>query len=218
LRRRCDCRWCLSTRRRWSRYQNLRPGNCAVSVEDASVFLKIAEQHRLGALFSVALACGLRLGEATGLLWDVVEVETGEVHVRQQLQVVNKQLVLQSLKTAKRRRTLVLPQVCIKALRAHGTRQLEERLKAGSRWVDTAWCSRRTGRIAQRRAPKGRCGTSPAQCHACTGGTSGCRRTETPTGAVSRLAAFSRVVADRGGRRARRSVDAPWAFRASRDR
>jgi integrase len=45
--------------------------------------------------------------------------------------------VLQALKTAKSRRTPVLPEVCIKALRAHRTRQLEERLKAGTRWVET---------------------------------------------------------------------------------
>ena len=35
------------------------------------------------------------IGEATGLRWDDVDLETGEIHVRQQLQVVNKQLVLQ---------------------------------------------------------------------------------------------------------------------------
>lgn len=31
-------------------------------------------------MFSVALACGLRLGEACGLKWDDVDLETGEVH------------------------------------------------------------------------------------------------------------------------------------------
>jgi len=37
------------------------------TVGQAAAFLKTAKRHRLGALFSVALACGLRLGEATGL-------------------------------------------------------------------------------------------------------------------------------------------------------
>jgi integrase len=45
--------------------------------------------------------------------------------------------VLQELKTAKSRRTLALPQVCLDALRVHRTRQLEERLKAGQAWEDT---------------------------------------------------------------------------------
>jgi integrase len=108
-----------------------------LTVEQAAMFLKAAGQHRLSALFTVALACGLRLGEATGLRWEDVDLETGEVRIRQQLQVVDKRLVLQELKTEKSRRTLVLPDVCLTVLRTHRTRQLEERLKAGPRWVDT---------------------------------------------------------------------------------
>jgi len=108
-----------------------------LTVDQASAFLKAAAAHRLGALFSVALACGLRLGEATGLKWEDVDLETGEVQVKQQLQVVDKTLVLQTLKTEKSHRALVLPAVCIEALKAHRKRQLEERLKAGDRWVDT---------------------------------------------------------------------------------
>jgi integrase len=108
-----------------------------LDVEQAKTFLEVAGAHRLGALFSVALACGLRLGEATGLSWSDVDLDTGEVRVRQQLQAVKKQLVLQDLKTENSRRTLVFPDVCVQALREHRRRQLEERLKAGARWVDT---------------------------------------------------------------------------------
>ena len=46
---------------------------------------------------------------------------TGEVRVRKQLQVVEKRLVFQELKTEKSRRTVSLPQVCIDDLRAHHT-------------------------------------------------------------------------------------------------
>jgi integrase len=88
-------------------------------------------------LFSVALAAGLRLGEATGLRWDDVDLETGEIRIRQQLQAVGKRLVLQPLKTDKSRRTLVLPEVCLKALFTHRTRQKEQRLKAGGDWIDS---------------------------------------------------------------------------------
>jgi integrase len=103
----------------------------------AKTFLKTAGAHRLGALFSVALACGLRLGEATGLRWEDVDLTTGELRIRQQLQAVGKRLVLQDLKTEKSRLTLSLPQVCIDGLRAHHTQQLKERLKAGADWVET---------------------------------------------------------------------------------
>lgn len=108
-----------------------------LTLEQARLFLTIAHGHRLGVLFTVALAAGLRLGEATGLRWDDVNLETGEVRVRQQLQRVGKQLLLQPLKTEKSQRTLMLPAVCIEQLRKHRQRQLEERLKAGAQWCDT---------------------------------------------------------------------------------
>lgn len=108
-----------------------------LDVDQAKAFLKVADGHRLGALFSVALACGLRLGEATGLQWSDVDLETGELRIRQQLQVIRKQLVLQELKTEKSRRTLVLPDVCVRGMKDHRKRQLEERLKAGPEWVDS---------------------------------------------------------------------------------
>lgn len=109
----------------------------ALDVDQARTFLAVAEGHRLSALFAVALACGLRLGEATGLRWDDVDLATGELRIRQQLQRIGKQLVLQPLKTEKSRRTLALPQVCLEGLKAHRTQQLQDRLKAGQDWIDT---------------------------------------------------------------------------------
>lgn len=108
-----------------------------LGVDQAGAFLKAARQHRLEALFGVALACGLRLGEALGLKWENVDLSTGELRIRQQLQRDGKRLLLAELKTEKSRRTLALPTVCIDALKRHRTRQLEERLKAGAAWQDT---------------------------------------------------------------------------------
>lgn len=108
-----------------------------LTLDQSRLFLAAAGHHRLCALFSVALACGLRLGEATGVRWDDVNLETGEIHIRQQLQRVGKRLVLQDVKTVRSRRTLALPTVCLEALRAHRTTQLEERLKAGKRWIES---------------------------------------------------------------------------------
>lgn len=108
-----------------------------LTLDQAKTFLVVAKKHRLGALFSVALACGLRLGEATGLKWDDVDLDTGEIRIRQQLQRVGKRLELQPLKTEKSRRTLMLPDVCVTELKEHRKRQLAERLRAGERWVDT---------------------------------------------------------------------------------
>ena len=90
-----------------------------LTLDQASAFLKVAETLRLGALFSVALACGLRLGEATGLRWEDVDLDAAEIRIRQQLQPGKKTLVVQGLKTEKSRRTLALPQVCVTALKTH---------------------------------------------------------------------------------------------------
>jgi integrase len=46
-------------------------------------FLKAAEQHRLYALWAVALAMGLRRGEALGLAWSDVDLENGRLTIRQ---------------------------------------------------------------------------------------------------------------------------------------
>jgi integrase len=110
-----------------------------LDVDAAGRFLEVAGKHRLGALFSVALACGLRLGEATGLRWEAVDLETGELRVRQLLQAVGKNLIVQDLKTERSRRTLALPTACVMAPRAHRKRQLEARLKAGPDWKDSGF-------------------------------------------------------------------------------
>ena len=99
----------------------------------------VLEEPRLALreLARIALACGLRLGEATGLRWQDVDLSTGEVRIRQQLQAVGKRLEVQELKTEKSRRTLALPLVCLAALRTYRTRQLEQRLKSGQDWKES---------------------------------------------------------------------------------
>jgi integrase len=54
--------------------------------EQARTLLKAAKMHRLGAVVSVAIALGLRLGEALGLAWTDVEFGTGTLSIRQALE------------------------------------------------------------------------------------------------------------------------------------
>jgi len=72
--------------------------------EQARHFLKTASGHRLEALFSVALALGLRQGEALGLTWENVDLEIGEVRIRQALQRVGGDRKRLRASTAERRR------------------------------------------------------------------------------------------------------------------
>ena len=58
----------------------------ALTPDQARCFLTAAGSHRLGAFFSVAMAMGLRLGEALGLAWDDVDFDRGTLTVRRALQ------------------------------------------------------------------------------------------------------------------------------------
>lgn len=59
---------------------------------EAKAFLAAAKKARLGAIFSVALAVGLRLGEALALGWDEVDLIAKTLRVRRALQRIDKQL------------------------------------------------------------------------------------------------------------------------------
>lgn len=104
--------------------------------EEARRFLDAARAHRLSALFSVALAIGLRQGEALGLQWDAVDLEAGFIHVRKTLQRIRGEFRLEEPKTKRSRRSIALPDVALSALRSHKARQSEERLAAGKLWED----------------------------------------------------------------------------------
>jgi integrase len=99
-------------------------------------FLDAVRGDRLEALYSVALAVGLRQGEALGLQWDDIDLDSAALHVRHALQRVDGRLQLVEPKTARSRRTVILPATVIDALKAHRSRQVAERLTAGSEWVD----------------------------------------------------------------------------------
>ena len=104
---------------------------------EAQAFLKAIQGDRLEALFSVALAIGLRQGEALGVRWQDVDWDARIIRVRYALQRINKRLELTELKTKNSRRDLPLIETVLVALRSHRNRQLQEKMVAGSRWQET---------------------------------------------------------------------------------
>jgi integrase len=108
----------------------------ALTLEETRQFLAGLHDHRLEALFTVAVAVGLRKGEILGLQWSDVDLDAGTIFVWQQLQWIEGKLQFVPLKTERSRRTIALPAVAVAALRAHKIRHLEERLKAGTDWED----------------------------------------------------------------------------------
>jgi integrase len=108
-----------------------------LSSEDARRVLGAARGRRNSARWSVALALGLRQGEALGLTWDAVDLDTGALAVRQALQrQPGNGLVFVQPKSRAGRRTVALPGALRDALRTHRAAQAAERIAAGSEWDD----------------------------------------------------------------------------------
>jgi integrase len=106
--------------------------------DQAKIFLAAAQGHRLEALFVLALTTGLREGELLALKWRDLDLDLdgGTLQVRGSLQRTDEGLVIGTPKTPQSRRHVGLTTAAITALRAHRTRQLEERLQLGPSWHD----------------------------------------------------------------------------------
>jgi integrase len=105
--------------------------------EQAQLLIKNAAEDRLRALWITALGTGMRQGELLGLRWEDVDLAAGRLRVRHTLGRVDGKLTLLEPKTERSRRTVMLPSVVVLAHRGHRTRQKNERLVAGSHWVDS---------------------------------------------------------------------------------
>lgn len=73
-------------------------------------------------LISLLLATGLRIGEATGICWEDVDLTAGTVHIKGTLVRIKGQGLLRTdaTKTPAGARVLVLPSWCIETLRSRG--------------------------------------------------------------------------------------------------
>ena len=111
-----------------------RPEIHPFTAEQTLAFLKQIKGGRLEALYTVALALGLREGEAFGLRWTDIDLEARTLHVKFSLQRIDGKAQLVETKTKESRRLLALPDCIIPALRAHRVRQLKEKLEAGEDW------------------------------------------------------------------------------------
>jgi len=81
-------------------------------------FLEATKDDSYSALWQVALATGLRLGEIRGLRWCDIDLRNGALQVRQQITRVGGQDKESDPKTKAGRRTIGLPNTCIGVLRA----------------------------------------------------------------------------------------------------
>lgn len=105
--------------------------------KEAICLLRAAEGDPLEAFYTLALTCGLRLGELQALRWKDIDLDRRRLRVTATLQAVQDGApVFAEPKTARSRRVVHLPEMAAAALRMHRTRQLEARLQAGAFWQD----------------------------------------------------------------------------------
>lgn len=107
----------------------------ALTRDEARALLDAAHGDPIEPLVVVALTLGLRRGEVLALRWENVDLEAGTLIVAATLtRRTGHGLVESSPKTARSRRTLPLPQTCIRALRDQRRAQAALQLSAGPDW------------------------------------------------------------------------------------
>lgn len=102
--------------------------------EQAQRLIEVAQHERDGALWVLALTTGARQGELLGLRWTDYEPTSGALQIAHSLQRVRGELVLTETKTARSRRTVVLPAVAREALTRQRSAQAADQLRAGRAW------------------------------------------------------------------------------------
>jgi integrase len=129
-------------------------------IEEIQRFLKVAADHRNGARWVVALALGLRQGEALGLRWENVDLAKGMLRVRNNRlrpryehgcgntcgrkagYCADRRQIRQDIgptKSKAGRRNIALPDPVIVLLKAHQETQAAERETARQLWHEGGW-------------------------------------------------------------------------------
>ncbi len=129
-------------------------------VSEIQRLLEAAARHRNGARWALALALGLRQGEALGLKWDCVDLDKGTIRIRRSRlrpkyahgcgdtcghvpglcpQRVNIREETGGVKSKAGRRTVGLPPQLMALLAAHLAEQERERAIAGQLWREGGW-------------------------------------------------------------------------------
>ena len=108
----------------------------ALDSEQARKLWEALDGEALGPMFQLQLLTGLRPGEAAGLRWDAIDLDTGTIKVQLAVQLANNNVVLtDNLKTNASRRTIGLSEEAMTLLRDQRQRVLELRI-AADEWAD----------------------------------------------------------------------------------
>ena len=90
-----------------------------------------ASNDRLHGLWVLLATTGMRRGEALGVRWSDIDLDTGRLCVLQTITLVGSKVNIGEPKTSKGRRSIALDDGTVAVLRSHRTLMLEERLLVG---------------------------------------------------------------------------------------
>lgn len=101
----------------------------ALSNADVAAIEAVIDGYRLEARWHLAFGLGLRPAEAIGLEWSAIDFDASTVTIRQQLQKVDKKLILTpTAKTGAGNRTIPVPGYILTMLKQWRQRQMVERI------------------------------------------------------------------------------------------
>jgi integrase len=107
------------------------------SVDETLAFLRAARTDLLYPAFVLLIIYGMRRGEVLGLRWRDVDLDTGTLRVRQQLQRTDHRLHQGPVKTRAGQRDLPIPGLVRVALLVRQQQQATDREAFGRAWTDT---------------------------------------------------------------------------------
>jgi integrase len=102
-------------------------------------FLEHAETagHRYALLYRLVLLRGLRRGEACGLRWQDLDIESGHLRVTQEVLELGGRIVFDTPKSKTSRRVVSLDSETRRLIKAHQAAQRRERFAAGPSYTDS---------------------------------------------------------------------------------
>jgi integrase len=130
--------WTAERVTEWQR-TGIRPSVAVWTPAQTAEFLNVIRGHRPYAAYHLIGLRGLRRGEACGLRWCDIDLDSGTAIICWQLQQYDGHVVLCPPKTAHSERIIALDRTTVAALRAHRARQLAERAAAGEDYLDSGY-------------------------------------------------------------------------------
>lgn len=109
-----------------------------LNAEQVTQLLAVTDSHCYGIAWRLAVL-GLRRGEILALSWDAIDFDTGALSVTAARLATAGGATTGAPKTKTSVRTLPMPEDLTAALRRVRKRQLESKLKLGSKWTDSAY-------------------------------------------------------------------------------